>query len=195
MILTQEIEIEYKNLLTNDEFEALLIAFSIKREQFITQVNHYFDTENFSLRDQGCALRIRSKKGQYTLTLKQPHTEGLLETHQTITEEAAEKIINGDKLIHGQVYDIIKNLGINPEDIVYLGTLSTDRAETIHKNNTLVFDHSYYLGRNDFELEYEVIDAKIGKIAFHELLEYHNIPLRSTDNKIRRFFKAKIEKS
>ena len=60
--MKQEIEIEFKNIITQEEFKQLLYTFSIKDEDFITQENHYFDTETFSLKNNGCALRIRKKK-------------------------------------------------------------------------------------------------------------------------------------
>lgn len=186
--MNQEIEIEFKNLLTQDEYHSLLAKFSISNDRLVSQQNHYFDTESFGLKDNGAALRIRYKKQTYTLTLKQPLQEGLLETHQQLSEKEALDMLNGGQLVAGDIYTIIENLNIDPAEIKYLGTLETKRVEIPHEDGILVFDHSSYLNVEDFELEYEVTDFNEGKFRFEEFLTNHNIPIRHTDNKIKRFF-------
>lgn len=192
--MNQEIEIEFKNLLTKAEFEFITNSFHLLQSDFFAQENHYFDTVNFSLMENGCALRIRKKESRYTLTLKQPHEEGLLETHQQLTEELALSLLQNDRTlqtIEGRILDIISAFSIDPNDIEYLGTLKTDRAELEHEGNLLVLDHSYYLGHEDYELEYEVKDAIKGIQRFSQLLDEYDIIKRPTDNKISRFFKLK----
>ena len=97
--MTQEIEIEFKNIVTEEEFHALCKSFSI--EVFTKQVNHYFETPNFSLKEAGSALRIRHKGETYTLTLKQPAEVGLLETHQVVTENEAKMMMETNVIISG----------------------------------------------------------------------------------------------
>ncbi len=60
--MTQEIEIEFKNLLTKSEFLKLSEALCMKEHDFKQQVNHYFDTKDFSLKQKKSALRIREKR-------------------------------------------------------------------------------------------------------------------------------------
>lgn len=60
--MSQNIEIEFKNLLTETEFMQLKSFLDIDNSMFIKQDNHYFDTANFTLKELGCALRIRFKK-------------------------------------------------------------------------------------------------------------------------------------
>ena len=104
--MTQEIEIEFKNIVTEDEFSTLCQSFSINA--FTKQVNHYFETPSFSLKEAGSALRIRHKGETYTLTLKQPAEVGLLETHQVVTED--EKNDDGNNtIIEGPVVDQLQN--------------------------------------------------------------------------------------
>ncbi|MFD1735336.1 CYTH domain-containing protein [Bacillus salitolerans] len=189
--MNQEIEIEFKNVVTKGEFEQLLIAFSISEEMFVSQVNYYFDTTKFSLKNKGSALRIRYKKGTYTLTLKEPLREGLLETHQDISKTEAEMMLQNGPFIQGDIYKRIEVLGIDPKEVIYLGSLRTNRAETMFKQGTLVFDHSFYLGKEDYELEFEASDYSKGQHDFKELLSVHHIPVRKTDNKIKRFFNEK----
>jgi len=193
--MSKEIEIEYKNLLTNNEFELLKNRFTISQEDFISQENHYFDTLTFSLKAHQSALRIRKKQDKYILTLKQPLKQGLLETHQSITKEQAAFLLNGGSLqqIDGEIQDALIHMGIDPAAIKYLGCLKTDRAEVKDGENLLVLDHSFYLNHEDYELEYEVKEPIQGKQRFLEILKQNDIPIRPTKNKILRFFQTKLE--
>lgn len=194
--MVQEIEIEFKNLLTKNEFELLMKEFNVTPKDFISQENYYFDTVNFSLRDKHSALRIRKKQDKYILTLKQPHEQGLLETHQELTEAQAFSLLNSEvtKMVDGTVKEAIATLGITPDELYYLGALKTDRIEIIDDDNILVLDHSFYLEHEDYELEYEVKDPVTGKEKFLKILKQNNIPLRTTKNKIQRFFELKGKK-
>ncbi|MDP4085151.1 MAG: CYTH domain-containing protein [Bacillota bacterium] len=189
--MSQNIEIEFKNLLKPEEFEKLLHFFSIKENDFFHQENHYFDTKDFALKNCGSALRIREKHGKFEMTLKQPAKEGLLETNQILSTEEASLAFSGGKLPGGLIQDLISNMHISFSNLAYFGSLKTKRAEIGYKNGLLVFDHSYYLKNEDFEIEYEVDSFLSGQKVFMELLEKHNIPLRKTDNKISRFYEKK----
>ena len=193
--MRQEIEIEFKNLLTKEEFEAVKKSFQISDDQFLFQENHYFDTPEFSLKEKGTALRIRMKNGTYTLTLKQPHKEGLLETHQSLTREEASSLLEGNSFITGAIAEMVTSLNICPENLRCFGTLSTKRAQLDYKGGVLVLDHSHYLQIDDYEIEYEADDYITGEQTFKELLQSFNIPIRKTENKIKRFYlqKYKIE--
>lgn len=188
MELNQEIEIEFKNLLTKSEFQQLLTHFSITENDFKKQINYYFDTPQFTLKEKQSALRIRLKKDNYTLTLKQPAEIGLLETHQHLSEEQALKMITDGQFPKGDIYDILSNENVSPSLITFFGKLTTERAELQYKNGLLVFDHSSYLDTDDYEVEFEVTDEESGRIEFYELLKTQGIPLRKTENKIMRFY-------
>ena len=188
--MDQHIEIEYKNLLSKQDFERLLQFFKIEPNQFFTQQNHYFDTEDFALKSQGTALRIREKNETFELTSKQPAVEGKLETNQAITKQEAELFLKDGQFPAGAVQDIIKQAGLNPLQFNYFGTLRTDRAEVNYRGGLIVLDHSFYAGKEDYELEYEVEDAQAGQKIFIELLETLNIPQQKTENKVKRFYKS-----
>ena len=191
--MTQEIEIEFKNMVTEEEFQRLCKSFSI--EEFTKQVNHYFETPQFSLKNTGSALRIRHKDGTYTFTLKQPAEIGLLETHQSITEKEAKLMMETNVIIPGIVIDQLQKLQIPVSSLTYMGSLTTERAETLFEGGTLVFDHSFYYNHDDYEIEFEVQDEETGKATFIDLLTQHNIPVRHTNNKVKRFFLAKQNKA
>lgn len=191
--MTQEIEIEFKNIVTEEEFQSLCKSFSI--EAFTKQVNHYFETPDFSLKEAGSALRIRHKGETYTLTLKQPAEIGLLETHQVVTETEAKMMMETNTIIQGAVVDQLHKLQIPVSALTYMGSLTTERAETLFEGGTLVFDHSFYYNHDDYEIEFEVQDEETGKAAFIHLLKQHDIPIRHTNNKVKRFFLAKQNKA
>lgn len=190
--MNQHIEIEFKNLLNEKEFSQLIDHFHIDPSTFHTQQNHYFDTANFSLKSQNSALRIREKNSQHELTLKQPASEGLLETNQTISVEMAHSFLKEGIFPEGPVRNLIMESDLNPDDFTCFGTLQTDRSEFPFQGGLLVLDHSSYMGQEDYELEYEVTDLEGGQKKFLNLLESLQIPVRETENKVKRFYRAKF---
>jgi uncharacterized protein YjbK len=189
--MSQQLEIEFKNMLTKDEYDKLLQSFSIKESDIITQINYYLDSTDFSLMKSMCALRIREKKNNYKLTLKQPVSEGLLETNQVITAEVLSEIQEHGRLPDGAVKTVLLQAGLPIKEMNMLGKLQTKRISFPYKDGILFFDHSTYLGKEDFELEYEVTNRETGNAVFLELLNDYHIPQRNTDNKISRFFSEK----
>ncbi|TDK58522.1 CYTH domain-containing protein [Bacillus salipaludis] len=187
----QNIEIEFKNMLTKEEYELLLIKFTTVESKLITQENHYFDTKDFALKNEQSALRIRQKGQQFEMTLKQPANIGLLETTQNLTEAEATLAIQEGKLPSGAIKEIISKMDIVFSKLSYFGSLKTNRAEMNYKSGILVLDHSLYLNKEDYELEYEVENEQLGQKIFEELLNQYNIPHRKTENKIQRFYNQK----
>ncbi|WP_251552460.1 CYTH domain-containing protein [Neobacillus muris] len=189
--MSQTIEIEFKNMLTKQEYEALLRNFKLDEKDKFSQENHYFDTPLFALKQLGCALRIRNKQNSFEMTLKQPAAVGLLETNQWLTSEEANQAIQYGKLPLGAISGILEDKGISFSDIEYFGSLVTHRAETSYKHGLIVLDHSIYLNHEDYELEFEVPDFQEGRIEFLKLLQCCGIPKRETENKIQRFYHQK----
>ncbi|MGR3763557.1 CYTH domain-containing protein [Rossellomorea sp. NS-SX7] len=190
--MSQEIEIEFKNLLAEEEFMQLLKNFSINETDFNIQVNHYFDTPDFLLKNRQSALRIRQKKKTFMLTLKTPMEEGLLETNQPLSEQEADELLKQGIFPDGEVREFLQSLGVTITSIQHFGSLTTKRAEMKFEGGLLVFDESSYFDKVDFELEYEVKDYKQGEKIFSDLLKEHGIPKRDTENKIKRFYREKI---
>jgi uncharacterized protein YjbK len=191
--MSQNIEIEFKNLLSKEEFTNLIHHFKINPPMFQKQVNHYFDTPSFSLKACSSALRIREKGDKFELTLKQPARQGLLETNQNLTPQEAGEMLKTGKLLDGEVKDAVSALIDDAPLLENFGSLTTERAEFPYKGGLLVLDHSYYLNTEDYEIEYEVTDEANGFIIFTDFLAQLNIPVRETDNKIKRFYSKKAE--
>lgn len=91
--MTQQIEIEFKNMLTKSQYEQLIETFSIKHEQIIRQANHYFDTKESHLKQLHSALRIRVTEDSIELTLKEKASKHQhLETTDYLTREEADRM-------------------------------------------------------------------------------------------------------
>lgn len=187
--MRQEIEIEFKNMLTEEEFDALLKALPFPKHSII-QKNHYFETKNFSLKNNGAALRIREKNGVFVLTLKEPHPQGLLETHEKLTAEEAQHWLGGKPVLKLHITKRLETLDVPIKDFQYYGCLTTERWETTYKEALLVLDRSEYNGITDYELELEVKDRNTGILLFDELLREYNIEKKPSPNKIVRYFKS-----
>ena len=189
--MSQNIEIEFKNMLTKEEFNQFKSHFQVKVSDFVKQENHYFDTLDFSLKERGCALRIREKKGRFEMTLKQPHPDGLLETNQILSDEQARDLLNGGQIMDGIIKTQILTMNVNTDEIQYFGSLITDRVEFPYLEGLLVLDFSSYLNVQDYEVEYEVSNRDSGESTFLNLLSELNIPIRTSKNKVKRFYEEK----
>jgi|SRR5690625_1172923 len=185
--MAQEVEIEFKNLLTEDEFNRLLYDLPFPSDSE-TQTNYYFETKDFALKAYNSALRIRKKNGSYQLTLKEPHHIGLLETHDSLTRQEAEAMIEGQTIFKKEVGQELLKKNILFADLIYFGSLTTVRKETSYDGVLLVLDYSTYNGKFDYELELESASEVYGRKVFEALLNKYDIPIRKTPNKIKRLF-------
>ena len=77
------LEIEFKTLLTKEEYDSLKDFF--KEQPPIRQTNHYIDTPDQAIRDHQMALRIRTLADRAELTLKVPQEAGHFEYNQALT--------------------------------------------------------------------------------------------------------------
>lgn len=188
--MAQEIEIEFKNLLTEQEYKKLLDFFKLDPSQGIVQTNHYFETKDFQLKSKSSALRIREKDNLFQLTLKEPHPEGLLETHDPLTKAEAKSWIDGEIIPKPHVANQLNQLSIDFAKLRYGGALSTRRIETVYKETVIVLDYSTYNGNTDYELEIEAKDKLHGEAVFNEIINELAITKKETPNKIERFYKS-----
>ena len=184
--MTKELEIEYKNMLTETEYKKLLRHYGLERENARVQINHYFDTSDGRLRKKRCALRIRQTDGRAECTLKTPAPDGNYETTDRLSEEQAAAMLNGERFDSPEVEAALKSLGIDPGELQPFGTLTTRRLEVPAQEDLLVFDHSEYGAQEDYEFEFETSEAEAGKKRFDEFLRDHQIPVRPADKKIAR---------
>lgn len=190
--MSKQLEIEFKNMLTKEEFQKLIEAFHITSHDFHTQKNHYFDTATFALRDAKSGLRIREVADRFECTLKEPAAGiGLTETTDLLDAAHVHAVLAGTETLSAEeVHERLQILNVSEEKLQLLGTLSTTRAEINYKEGLLVFDYSQYANTEDYELEYEVPHEQTGRIVFEQLLQQFQIPVRQADKKVARFVKA-----
>ena len=185
--MAQEIEIEFKVLLSKEEFRLLETTLPFPNHSTL-QTNYYFETRSFDLKDRKSALRIREKNETYTLTLKQPHLEGILETHDPLNKLEFLNWMDNKPMIKPSVSRQLEELKIDVGDLYYYGALKTERKTFKQDSVLYVLDKSYYNGKTDYELEIEADSKESGNQVFNKILADFHIEAKEPITKIERFF-------
>ncbi|MDO4814956.1 MAG: CYTH domain-containing protein [Gemella sp.] len=188
-----EKEIEFKNLLSEEEYNKIYSYYSLENETLINNSNYYYETIDFSLREVGAALRIRHTDTKSEITLKIKGEKENLE-YNAMWEEG----FVPDALIQVELPENISSklveLGILGE-LVLIQKIQTERKEKVLETGRMVLDKTYFLGNTvDYELEFEVENYEAGKLAFYTLLEELGIEQREALPKIARAFAHKKNK-
>lgn len=194
--MSQEVEIEFKTLLTAADYQKLLNYYAALETDFFLQTNVYYDTPDFSLKRKGMGLRIRLFEDYGELTLKSPlpnKQRGLLETTDRLTITEATSFVATETILNtGAVAAFLIEMGIETEELTVQANLTTKRWEnSLSEAILLVLDESWYHGQHDYELEMEVQQANTGYDFFTLFLAKHHIPLLKGKNKIQRAVAAK----
>lgn len=193
--MSQQIEIEFKNLLTKAQYERLLVHFNIAPEQLEHQENHYFDTPDFHLKHAQSGLRIRVLPHTIECTLKERTSENAhLETTEPLTADVAAQMIQGTIFTAPAVEARLNKLNVPIDALQLYGTLATNRVELPYKGGLLVLDQSFYLQTEDYEVEYETTNEQEGFAIFQAFLQEHGIEQCETPKKIARFSAALAKK-
>ena len=159
-----EIEKEFKNLLSKEQYDALVNDYKEVFTKDVTQTNSYYDYEGL-LHEHKMALRIRIVEGKETgeITLKIPQSS----------------------------LEVLEYTEVLPVDILnaynQTALLTTHRLEgALSENEWLVLDESHYNGKVDFEMEMEVRSLELGEPVFLGILAKYNIERRQAESKIKR---------
>lgn len=177
-------ECEKKLLLSEEAYNALMEQFSSSRKAIVTQVNYYFDTDDFAMSRQNTTCRIRLKDGQYQATMKR---------HAAGTDQSTEAEM--------EIYAGLDNNAFTDMGLKLWGALTTHRCVLL-KNPHLevVLDRNEYLGYTDYELEIEYLPEyekearavlkEVEKALQRKRSPIYNIGIFSAGlNKSKRFFK------
>lgn len=184
-------EIEFKNLLTEKEYQTLLNLYQVKESDFFVQENIYYDTVDKTLENSHAALRIRLFADKAEQTLKTPFKTYLMETTDALQLEEARQLIKKEQIKkEGAVNETLSKMAISLSDLRIIGSLKTTRFEKELSHGLLVLDKSEYFGTVDYELEYEAQEELAGSHFFAHFLNQHHIPRRETKNKILRMKEA-----
>lgn len=190
-IMTQELEIEFKTLLSASDYQKIYQHYQFDKQSFTDQTNIYFDTADQQLRQKRFGLRIRQFEKDGELTLKCP-TEGLslLEITDYLSLEQLTTLLERKSILkNGAVATALESHGISIESLQPIARLRTKRYEIQLPIGLLALDESWYGQAHDYELELEVTDETQGKHDFEQLLAKFNIIQTPSENKIIRAIK------
>lgn len=153
--MATNIEIEAKVLINKEEYDKIVDKMRKSAIAEYDQTNFYIETPDFALKKVGVGLRIRKMNEKYTMTLKAPMSEGLLEKNNSVTEDEYKLFRNENKFPENDIYEFVKMLGFNPDDMSIVAELTTHRIETKYGKEEYEFsiDKNEYNGITDYELE------------------------------------------
>ena len=184
------LEIEFKQLLSEEQFYRILEEYSAYHQKTYYQTNFYLTHP--ILEERRISVRVRQKNDQYELTLKQPQRIGLLETNIDISQSQFDRIMNGE-FLDNEVFENLRRMNVD-----YLDSdlyLTTRRCDIVLPEGLLSIDENEYLGKIDYELELEVDQYDKGVKFFKKFLEKYDIDYQENcDSKIKRLMDYAKEK-
>ncbi len=174
------VEIEYKTLLSIDEFNQLKNHF--ENAKLIRQNNIYFKYQNPNIK---VACRIREIDDNCTLTFKQDHHLGRLETNFKNIDK------NSNFFEREDVKEFLKENNFT-EEFLNIGNLLTFRYQIMENHQEICIDENHYDGIIDYELEVENIDNIESTLKrFNELCALFKIKTLKPISKFERYLKQK----
>ena len=179
------LEIEFKTLLTKDEYKRLAVLFSHVTP--VTQTNYYIDTPSGDMKAKKLSLRIRTLPSHGELTLKIPQKVGNMEYNITMDCSDAKAMTKSLDFPDCQIRNILLEQGVVLENLTILGHLTTTRREYQTAIGLMALDINVYADKKDYELELEVTDADKGKDDFDAFLKDNNIDFKYAKSKVARF--------
>ena len=173
----REIEIEFKNLLTEEEYKKLYAAFNLANKEQIINKNFYYDDANESFKKANSALRIRytNNKTEMTLKIKVPLDDSFPKEPTVLPT------------LPNEIMSELERLNLKIKTPMLIQKIETQRYEVKTQDGLLVLDKTTFLKDIvDYELEFEATSFEKGKIAFENLLTEFNITNKPAKPKIAR---------
>lgn len=182
----REIEIEFKNLLTEDEYNNLFTSLKLEDKPQIINKNFYYDDANENLKKANSALRIRYTNNKDEMTLKIKGSKQNVEINIPL-DESFPKEPTVLPIVPNEIITELENIGVKIKTPMLTQKIETIRYELPYKSGLLVVDKTTFLNDIvDYELEFEVKDYNIGLEEFKSLLSEFNIEERKAKPKIAR---------
>ena len=183
----KHLEIEFKTLLSPENYQALLPRF--EGSLLHQQTNYYFDNPQEEMKKKKIALRIRRFEDRAELTLKVPQKSHLahMEFNQDLSIEEADAILEGKESLSGFIAQQVLDRGVDLFSLAPLGALHTKRYEFEDPNGIWALDQSSYLDQVDYELEFEVLNEDKGRRVFIDFLDSYQIAYQQAPSKLARF--------
>lgn len=148
------IESEFKVILDKNQYN--ILSKSYKWDKVISQINHYFDTENLELSARHITCRVREIEGEFFLQLKLPTGVNFSRV------ELEKKLEFLPEKIDGKTLETLAE-NVDFPDVKRLGALSTKRLVKRFDGAEIDLDESRYFGKTDYEIEIEFTDENIAR--------------------------------
>lgn len=193
--MNEQLEIEFKTILTKEEYQSLQFFFDFSESDFFIQENYYYDTEDKRLAHLNSGLRIRLLPDSAECTLKTPLGLDKIETTDFISFHCGKELIKKNQIKHdGFVAKKLEKLSISPKSVHLIGSLTTKRAVKKVAEGIMVLDKSFYDSQVDHELEFETKNSQTGELFFNSFLKKQGIKRQKAKNKVVRMIEAKARK-
>lgn len=178
----QNLEIELKMLLSQEQFERLLEHYA--PAQFVKQTNHYFQASKESKTQ---SVRVREINGSFLFTYKKKTPNGVLEHEKELPNLHFEQ--------DSEILAFLSSKELYPP-FHEIGTLTTERyLVNIQNQAELCFDINHYNGITDYEVEYEVTNDHDYQTSFESILAQANIQfVPNPISKVKRCFSTISDK-
>lgn len=179
-------DVEFKSLLTENEYNKLLDFFTNAKSDF--QTNHYFDTKRFSLKALNASLRVRERENfELTFKRKKGYSTDLKSVEITIDD--FNKLKETGVVEHEELAGDLANL-IKEQKLTNFLSLSTLRHYVPYASGILNIDKSEYVGITDYEIEFTSRNYHQGKSDFIKIISEFGIQYKKSEKKIKRAFNA-----
>ena len=182
----REIEIEFKNLLSEKQYLTLFKKYDLKNSEEIVNKNFYYDDADESFKKIGAALRIRYTNKKTEMTLKIKGKTQNIEINIPLDEKYP-KEPTVLPVLPNEIITEIERMNVKIKTPMLIQKIETLRHEVTLNENLLVLDKTTFINDIiDYELEFEAKDYESGLVAFEKLLEENNIAKNPTKPKIAR---------
>lgn len=182
----REIEIEFKNLLSEEQYLTLFKKYDLKNSEEIVNKNFYYDDADESFKKIGAALRIRYTNKKTEMTLKIKGKTQNIEINIPLDEKYP-KEPTVLPVLPNEIITELERMNVKIKTPMLIQKIETLRHEVTLNENLLVLDKTTFINDIiDYELEFEAKDYESGLVAFEKLLEENNIAKNPAKPKIAR---------
>lgn len=167
----REIEIEFKNLLTKDQYASLFKKYDLKNSEEIINKNFYYDDADESFKKIRAALRIRYTNKKTEMTLKVKGETQNVEINVPLDERYT-KEPTVLPILPNEIIAELEQMNVKIKTPMLIQKIETLRHEVTLEEGLLVLDKTTFINDIvDYELEFETKDYETGLVAFEKLLE------------------------
>ena len=182
--MAKDYDVSFRTMLTLAEYNRLIEKFSGCNSNY--QTNYYFDTSRYSLKAAEIVLRVK-ERDKIEIGLKRKKGFNLININEPITKEQFDDLLQNGVIPSKAILQEVGDL-INTQKLENYLALSTYRVFLPYKHGLLAIDKVEYLGKTDYELEFQTISRDAGKREFVETVKELNIIYKKGEPKLKRAY-------